>query len=175
MNDRNPIRIVMAEDNVADVILFKEALESAAIRYELETCENGQEVLNRLTAFPDSPLPHLVVIDLNLPAVDGFQVLKSLRNDRRFDRIPLAVLTSSRAASDERKARDLGATVFISKPTTLGEFLHTVAAAVKALLADEEPGGVSHAGMAMRGISQIREWSKKKVLRSVRSTPLAWS
>jgi len=124
---------MLAEDNDADVLLFKEALRASAVNFELERYMDGEACIRSL-ATHSTPLPHLIVIDLNMPRVGGFEILKTIREDVRFDGIPVAIVTSSSSESERLKSVNLGANAFIVKPLRLRDFLMSVGATVKALL-----------------------------------------
>jgi CheY-like chemotaxis protein len=130
MANSRAVCIVIAEDSVPDVILFKEALRSVGIEAELKVFSDGEECASYFRT-TETPPPDLIVLDLNLPKVDGFDLIRLVRNDRRYDRVPVAVLTSSTAAKDKNLSLDLGANTFISKPSRLDEFLETIGSAVR--------------------------------------------
>jgi len=125
-------RIVLAEDSGPDVILVKETLRTAGIEAELRVFVNGEECVRHLTT--SEALPDAIIIDLNLPLVDGFELLRLLRGERRYDGVPVAVLTSSRATEDRRRCSELGANAFITKPPRLDDFLQTVGSEIRRLL-----------------------------------------
>ena len=125
-------RIVVAEDSGADVILVKEALRAKGIRADLTVFPDGEQCAGYLRG--DHEPPAAILIDLNLPRVDGFGLLRMVRSDRRYDGVPVAMLTSSRRPEDRRKSLELGANAFITKPLRLDEFLETVGSGIGALL-----------------------------------------
>jgi CheY-like chemotaxis protein len=125
--------IVIAEDNGPDVILINEALRAAGVRIEIRVFPDGEDCVRYLRSSPDPP--SAIILDLNLPRLDGFEVLRVVRGEPRYARVPVAVLTSSRQEEDKRKAFDLGANAFITKPSKLDEFLTNVGQAVRSLLA----------------------------------------
>ena len=133
MNTSPVVRILMAEDNDADVLLFKEALRTSSVNFELERSTDGDACIRSLAAH-SAPLPDLIVIDLNMPRVGGFEILKTVRGDVRFAAVPVAVVTSSSSESERLKSVNLGANAFIVKPSRLREFLTTVGTSIKALL-----------------------------------------
>jgi chemotaxis family two-component system response regulator Rcp1 len=133
MNTPPVVRIVMAEDNNAYVLLFREALRTSPVNFELERYTDGEACIRSLAA-RSAPPPDLIVIDLNMPRVDGFEILKTVRGDLRFAGVPVAVVTSSSSESERPKSVNLGANAFIEKPSRLRDFLTTVGTSVKALL-----------------------------------------
>ena len=133
MTDSREVYIVIAEDSIPDVILLKEALRTAGIRAELKVFSDGEECASYFRTTEKAP-PDLIVLDLNLPKVDGFDLIRVVRSDRRYDKVPVAVLTSSTAPKDKTLSLDLGANTFISKPSRLDDFLETIGSAVRAQL-----------------------------------------
>jgi CheY-like chemotaxis protein len=138
-------QILIVEDNDADIILFKEALREAGILFDLRRFTDGQDCLQCLANWDDHAAPDLFIIDLNLPRAHGFEVLKAVRANSQFERVPVAILTSSGALKDQEASFDLGANAFIVKPTKLDDFLKKVGSSVRALI---DPGG---SGAALRG------------------------
>jgi CheY-like chemotaxis protein len=132
-------RIVLAEDSGPDVILVKETLRSAGIEAELTVFPDGEECLRHLTASEEPP--DAIIVDLNLRRVDGFELLRVVRGDRRYDGVPVVVLTSSRAAEDRRRSLELGANAFITKPSKLDDFQEKVGSEIRRLLRSPGPAG----------------------------------
>lgn len=133
MGNRAAPHIVIAEDSGPDVILINEALRAAGVRIEIRVFADGEDCVRYLRSSQDAP--SAIILDLNLPRLDGFEVLRVVRGEPRYARVPVAVLTSSRQEEDRRKAFDLGANAFITKPSKLDEFLTNVGQAVRRLLA----------------------------------------
>lgn len=129
-----PARIVLVEDNPGDVLLFEMALKENGIPFELTHFDNGAEALRRLSA-PEAAafVPDAILLDLNTPRSDGFQVLIKLTQSPRLSHVPIAILTSSKANSDKHRA-SLQSVRFIQKPAHLEEFLATVGGAVREML-----------------------------------------
>jgi CheY-like chemotaxis protein len=116
--------IVLVEDNPADAYLFKKALEEAGVSSQIDVLEDGEEALNYLSkANPDSPVPDLFVLDLNLPKAEGLQVLAALRTSAMFATIPAIIATSSSAPGEQARAEKLGIERFLTKPLSLDGFL----------------------------------------------------
>lgn len=118
-------RILLAEDNPADVYLIRTALMEHGIDLSLEVVADGRDVLQLLDqqeAFAD-PQIKLIILDLNLPRHDGIEILQRIHDSERLRRIPVVVLTSSDSPRDRQGASALGATRFLRKPSNLEEFL----------------------------------------------------
>ena len=128
--------IVLIEDNPADVILIELAMKENGIAYHLTRFASGEEAVQVLceTVVTDAALPDVILLDLNTPRSDGFQVLLRLKQTPALAHVPLAIITSSRATSDKYRAR-LQGTRHIEKPSQLNDFLATVGQAVKEMLA----------------------------------------
>lgn len=117
--------IMLVEDNPADLRLTQEVLEEAAFAHRLLVARDGEQALAMLRGMPpyaDHPLPDVVLLDLNIPRKSGLEVLAAVKQDRRLKRIPVLILSTSRAESDFAAAYDLHANAFVTKPTDWGEF-----------------------------------------------------
>jgi DNA-binding response OmpR family regulator len=128
----SPVRIVIAEDSGPDVILVKETLRAFGIEVLLTVFPDGEECARYLGTGREPP--DAIILDLNLPRVDGFELLRAVRSNRRYDGVPVAMLTSSRLAADRRKSLEFGANAFITKPSTLDDFLKIVGSEIRRLL-----------------------------------------
>src|ERR1700680_445667 len=136
-------QIVLIEDNPADVFLVELALKESGVTYEMTKFKSGQEALRALCppegAEKNAFVPDAILLGLNTPKSDGFQVLITLKLSPRLARVPMAVIPSSQAPSDKHRTA-LQGTRYIQKPAQLEEFIATVGQAVKAML---EEGRVS--------------------------------
>jgi chemotaxis family two-component system response regulator Rcp1 len=132
MTDGRLINILLVEDNPADVRLTQEALKEAAhARTRLHVAGDGVEALeflHRHGDFAAAPRPDLMLLDLNLPRVDGRQVLAEVKGDPDLRRIPVVVLTTSPSEDDILHAYDQHVNSYIRKPVDLDEFLHVLKA-----------------------------------------------
>jgi CheY-like chemotaxis protein len=116
--------ILLAEDNDGDVFLVKRALEKRNLSHELTLARSGDEALKFLEgAEMGSPPPDLILLDLNLPRIDGAQVLTWIRKTEAFKRTPVIVLTSSDSPRDRESVLALGADIYFRKPTDLKSFM----------------------------------------------------
>jgi chemotaxis family two-component system response regulator Rcp1 len=132
MSDGRLINILLVEDNPADVRLTQEALKEAShARTRLHVAGDGVEALeflHRQGAFAGAPRPDLMLLDLNLPRVDGRQVLAQVKADPDLRRIPVVVLTTSPSEDDILHAYDQHVNSYIRKPVDLDQFLHVLRA-----------------------------------------------
>lgn len=116
-----PIVILMADDDADDRMLTKEALEESRVLNDLHFVEDGEELMDFLKKrgkYADSPKPGLILLDLNMPRKDGREALKEIKADPDLRRIPVVVMTTSKAEEDIYRSYDLGASSFITKPVT---------------------------------------------------------
>ncbi|HYZ86955.1 MAG TPA: response regulator [Bryobacteraceae bacterium] len=127
-------QIALVEDNPGDVYLIQEALREKGIAYNLELFQDAEAILSKMKVAADEPRPDLILLDLNLPKIEGLDVLRSLRATPGLDRVPIGILTSSQSPYDQAKAQAAGADRYIQKPTSLDEFLTGVGGAIVELL-----------------------------------------
>ena len=123
------IDILLVEDNPGDVRLTREALREGGFVNDLHVASDGVEAmafLHRDTGYADSPVPDLILLDLNLPRKNGLEVLSEIKEDERLRVIPVIVLTSSRAEEDILEAYHHHANCYIAKPVNLDAFLRVV-------------------------------------------------
>lgn len=124
-----PIIILMADDDADDRMLTKDALEESRVLNELRFVEDGEELMDYLTRRgrfsdpADSPRPGLILLDLNMPKKDGREALKEIKADPDLRRIPVVVMTTSKAEEDIFRSYDIGASSFITKPVTFGRLV----------------------------------------------------
>ncbi len=120
----NPIVLLMAEDDADDRLLVKEALEESRVLNDLRFVEDGEELLEylrrqgRYSEPGVAPRPGLVLLDLNMPRMDGREALRALKSDPELRRIPVVVMTTSKAEEDIFRSYDSGASSYITKPVT---------------------------------------------------------
>ena len=124
-----PIDILLVEDNPGDVRLTKEALSDAKVLNTLTVAIDGLEALAALLRegrFANAPRPDIILLDLNLPRKDGRAVLAEIKADPELRRIPVVVLTTSKAEEDVLRTYDLHANCYITKPLDLEQFITVV-------------------------------------------------
>lgn len=124
MSSREPITILMADDDPEDIMLAEDALEEARLANNFVAVPDGEQLLDYLHcrgdfADPDdAPRPGLILLDLKMPKVDGFEALEAIKSDPDLRQIPVVVMTSSSAQEDVYRSYDLGVNSFISKPVS---------------------------------------------------------
>jgi CheY-like chemotaxis protein len=127
-----PILILLVEDNPDHVLIIKRALEMNNVLNEVRVVEDGQEALDYLYrrgkyADPDAaPRPGLILLDIKLPKVDGFEVLKRIKSDAVLKMIPIIMLTSSEQEADIVKSYLNGANSYVVKPIRFDDFIEKV-------------------------------------------------
>jgi chemotaxis family two-component system response regulator Rcp1 len=127
-------RILLAEDNPGDVRLFREALDSLALTFELIVAEDGQKAIAMLKNTEGPQALDLIVLDVNLPRHKGDEVLRQVRAEPSLASIPVIVMTSSEAPADKAAATWLGADLYIRKPSDLEELLEVAKVIEKVLM-----------------------------------------
>jgi two-component system response regulator len=116
--------ILMADDDADDRLLAQEAMQESRVLNELRFVEDGVQLLHYLRGddgFSDRtiyPMPGLILLDLNIPKMDGREALAQIKADHRLRRIPVVILTTSKAEEDKVKGNDLGAVSYTTKPVT---------------------------------------------------------
>jgi len=126
-----PIEILLVEDNPGDVRLTREALKEDKVRNNLHVVEDGLAALawlHREGEFAGVPRPDIILLDLNLPKKDGREVLSEIKTDGDLKRIPVVVLTTSKAEEDVLRAYNFNANCYITKPVDLEQFVRVVKA-----------------------------------------------
>jgi len=123
-----PLIILMADDDPDDRLLTKEALEENQLNSELNFVRDGVELmdyLNQKKSFnkTNAPKPDLILLDLNMPKMDGREALREIKENPNFKRIPVIVLTTSKAEADIINSYDLGVNSFISKPVLFNDLV----------------------------------------------------
>jgi CheY-like chemotaxis protein len=125
MNRKRDIApILMAEDDADDRMITQKALDQNRVANPLVTVENGEELLDYLhhrgkyTGSDKAPRPCFILLDLNMPRMDGREALKVIKADENFRKIPIVVLTTSKAEEDILKSYNMGANSYITKPVT---------------------------------------------------------
>jgi len=117
-------RILLAEDNPADVYLIREALKEHGFECSMQVASDGKEVLSLISEeTPGAEDLELIILDLNLPRHDGIEILERLRESTRLAHVPVVVLTSSDSPQDRLVATHLGARRYLRKPSSLEQFL----------------------------------------------------
>lgn len=121
--------ILLVEDNPGDAFLTKEALRESRFSHRLSVVEDGEEAMRFLRKegkYQDAPRPDLILLDLNLPKMDGRELLAEIKEDPQLRHIPVIVLTTSDARQDVWGAYKLHANCYLTKPIQMEDFLHKV-------------------------------------------------
>jgi len=127
--DLKPVSILLVEDSPDDVEITRRALSRGQVKNHLLVARDGQEALDILFSRRDTDgaLPGLILLDLNLPKVDGREVLEKIKSDPKLKRVPVIAMTSSTREEDVLRTYDLGVNTFISKPVKFEDFIRVIA------------------------------------------------
>ena len=124
-----PLEILLVEDNPGDAVLTREAMKSNKLVIKLNHVIDGIEALDYLrqkNGYEDQPRPDLILTDLNMPKMDGRELLTIIKSDPALSRIPVVVLTTSAAEQDIVKSYELHASAYVTKPVGFSEFQEIV-------------------------------------------------
>lgn len=149
----NPLTILLAEDNPGDILLVEQALEEHRIPYHLHVVRDGAQALEfvgRIGAPGGTPCPDIVLLDLNLPKVDGSEVLAELRRQPRSAHTRVIVITSSDAPRDRERMAQLGIACYFKKPSDLDAFME-LGAIVRGVAAAQDTSS-DHAGVPLQNL-----------------------
>ena len=124
MKEQRKLKVLLVEDNQDHALLAKMALKKLSQISSIDHVVDGKKALNYLICPQSSEisLPDLTILDLNLPSVDGFEVLSAIRNDKILKELPVVVLTTSKSESDIKKALKLGVIEYFVKPLDIDNF-----------------------------------------------------
>lgn len=127
------IRILLVEDNEGDIVLFKEALQEGGPHHQLVTVRDGDQalrLLNREGDYQEEPLPDLIVLDINLPRMNGMELLRVIKQHAVHKSIPVVVFTTSSSSQDITLAYHNNVNSYIIKPGNLLAFISVVQAII---------------------------------------------
>jgi CheY-like chemotaxis protein len=120
-----PVRILLAEDNLADAHMALEVFKECKVAAEITRVKDGEEAVHNLKKagpYRGKPLPDLILLDLNMPRMGGLEVLQEIKNDPKLREIPVLILTSSLADFDKRKSYEFKANFYMVKPAEVKGF-----------------------------------------------------
>jgi len=128
----NLAQILLVEDNNMDVVLTLDAFKEAKLKNKINVARNGQEALDYLFGRDkyanrdEYPMPSLILLDLKMPGIDGFEVLRQIKGTDKLKRIPVIILTSSKEEGDRTLSYDIGANSYLMKPVSFEGFTEVV-------------------------------------------------
>jgi len=137
--------ILLAEDNLADVLLVRQALETHHVEHELHVVRDGDEALEYIALMDQpggTPCPVLLMLDLNLPKIEGSRVLVEFRKHPRCAHTPVIVVSSSNVRRDREELAALGVDRYFTKPSDLDEFLQLGAVVEEVIREAQDRGHV---------------------------------
>ncbi|MEO7195881.1 MAG: response regulator [Pseudonocardiaceae bacterium] len=126
---QHEVHVLLVEDDPGDVLLTQEAFEHHRIRNPLHVVNDGAAALRflrRESEHVDAPRPGLILLDLNLPLMNGREVLAEIKSDERLRRIPVVVLTTSQAEEDIVRSYDVHANAYVTKPVDFTRFMEVI-------------------------------------------------
>lgn len=116
----NSTLITLADDDEDDRLFFTDAFEELKINTRVNTVNNGRELLNYLNR-PETVLPHIIFLDLNMPILNGIECLKEIKQNKKFDDIAIAIYSTSSSDQDVEDTFVLGANIYIKKPSNFND------------------------------------------------------
>jgi len=123
----SPIEILLVEDHFPDVVLTKKAFERGKYPFKIHVAKDGEEALNKLTGNHSAKVrPDIILLDINLPKISGYEVLEKIKQDENLCTIPVIMLTSSSEEKDVLRSYKLHANSYLVKPSTLRKFVEIV-------------------------------------------------
>ena len=132
MKNKKPITVLLAEDDADDRQTVREAFVEARLLNDMRYVVDGQDLMDYLlhegkyTAPAAAPRPGIILLDFNMPKMDGREALREIKANPDLRRIPVVVLTTSKAEEDVFRSYDLGANSFITKPVTFSSMVETI-------------------------------------------------
>lgn len=126
---KNEVKILLVEDNEGDIVLTTQALKRARLSNGINIARDGEEALKFLRKekeFKNAGTPDLILLDINLPKIDGIEVLKEIKNDKNLKSIPVVMLTTSDSEIDIVKSYYNHANCYITKPVDFKNFMEVV-------------------------------------------------
>ncbi|MCX8055357.1 MAG: response regulator [Ignavibacteria bacterium] len=127
--DLRPAEILLVEDNIGDVRLIEEALKDTKLLNNLHNVSDGvfaMDFLRKQNGFENAPTPDLIILDLNMPRKNGFEVLEEVKKDEKLKKIPIVVMTVSNDEQDILKSYNLHANCYVTKPLDFSQFCEIV-------------------------------------------------
>jgi CheY-like chemotaxis protein len=118
--------VLLAEDDDDDKEFIKLAFEKVSAKQRLHIADNGQEALDYLLPLSENDLPCLIVLDLNMPVLNGLQTLEALNKIPKFHRIPIVILSTSDSVQDKERCLSKGAAEYLVKPSNMSDIVKTV-------------------------------------------------
>lgn len=128
-NESRPAEVLLVEDNEDDVILTREGFKRSRLFVSLHHVSNGEACMRFLRKdgeYQDAPTPDIILLDLNMPVMDGRQVLEQIVSDEQLRKIPVVVLTTSSEAEDIQRMYSLRCSSYITKPVDFDQFVRVV-------------------------------------------------
>jgi CheY-like chemotaxis protein len=142
--DQEYIKVIHTDDDPDDRELFKEALSRIDFKTSLQSFADCSSLVNNLLKTRDGGLPDVIFLDINMPKKNGLSCLKEIRDNKRFEKIAIVILTTSTRPEDVQEANKLGANLFLNKPSNFKELKSLLSHLLK-------PSGLQFLGTAQKG------------------------
>jgi chemotaxis family two-component system response regulator Rcp1 len=123
------LNILLVEDNEGDIRLIREAFSERCINYDFSLARDGEEALNylyRRGEFKEAVKPDIILLDINLPKINGFEILQKIKEDPELRRIPVIIISSSSSQEHIYRSYDLRANSYLTKPSDFDEYIDVV-------------------------------------------------
>jgi CheY-like chemotaxis protein len=123
------LNILLVEDNEGDIRLIREAFSERCINYDFSLARDGEEALNylyRREEFKEAVKPDIILLDINLPKINGFEILQKIKEDPELRRIPVIIISSSSSQEHIYRSYDLRANSYLTKPSDFDEYIDVV-------------------------------------------------
>jgi CheY-like chemotaxis protein len=123
------VNILLVEDNEGDILLTREAFEDAEIPVTMNVVRNGEQAihfLNKREKFKEMPTPDMILLDINLPKLNGIEVLKYIKEHERYKKIPVVMLTTSSSKRDIQASYENYVNSYITKPLDVSDFMNAI-------------------------------------------------
>jgi CheY-like chemotaxis protein len=124
-NKKEPIKVLLADDDKDDQHLFEEALEHTPVDTELTTVDNGKELMDKLKD-PEIPNPDVIFLDLNMPVKDGKECVNEIKTDDSLKDIPVVIYSTSNSEKDKSDTYKAGANLYVSKPSSFSKIIQVL-------------------------------------------------
>ena len=122
ISQRDPVKVILADDDKEDQQLFKEAIHESEINAEVTTVDNGQALIDNLKD-PAEPTPDIIFLDLNMPVKDGKKALAEIKSDETLKEIPTVILSTSDSPKDVEETFNSGANLYVKKPNSFDNLI----------------------------------------------------
>jgi CheY-like chemotaxis protein len=136
-NPKTPLRVLLADDDEDDRLIFSEIFEEIETNTIVQMVNDGRELMDYLTK-GNSPIPHIIFLDLNMPNMDGLECLKEIRGNEKFKDVSIAIYSTSTSEEDIEDTFEYGANIYITKPSDFKELKQVLTKALSAVRLNQD-------------------------------------